>query len=70
MILTLPDNQYKAEQQESSLQKGAFVALQRAALEAREVAIQTNTAIIVLQDGVLTRITADELKKQKKLICS
>ena len=69
MMLTLPDNRYKVEQQESALQKGAFAALQRAALEAREVAIQTNTAIIVLQDGVVTRITADELKQQKEIKC-
>ncbi|MEI8209670.1 MAG: hypothetical protein WCG16_10725 [Methylococcales bacterium] len=31
---------------------------------ARQTAIQTNTAIVVIKDGVLCRITAEELKQQ------
>ena len=42
---------------------GSMAAMQRAALEARKIAIQTNTAIIVMQDGKMVRITADELRQ-------
>jgi hypothetical protein len=42
----------------------SMAALQRAAIEARKIAIQTNTAIIVMQDGKLVRMTAEELRRQ------
>ncbi|KXU35817.1 hypothetical protein AXK11_05610 [Cephaloticoccus primus] len=46
--------------------RGATAALQRAAQMAREIAIQTNTAIIVRgEDGQIRRITADELRREK-----
>jgi hypothetical protein len=45
--------------------RDAINAMQRAAQLARETAIQTDTAIIILQDGKRIRLTADELRKQQ-----
>ncbi len=44
--------------------RGSIKAMQRAALDARKIAMQTNTAIIVMQNGKMVRITADELRQQ------
>jgi len=41
----------------------SLVALKRAAKTAREIAIQTGTAIIVMRDAKAVRITAEELRK-------
>lgn len=43
--------------------RDAYPALLRAADMARQVAIQTNTAIVIVQDGQLRRITAEELRQ-------
>lgn len=43
----------------------SVVAIKRAAQLARQTAIQTNTAIVVIKDGVLCRISAEELKQQE-----
>ncbi|MBS0465990.1 MAG: hypothetical protein JSS31_15395 [Proteobacteria bacterium] len=43
--------------------RDAYAALLRAADMARQVAIQTNTAIVIVQDGQLRRITAEELRQ-------
>jgi imidazolonepropionase-like amidohydrolase len=43
---------------------GSLAAMKRAAVMARELAVQTNTAIVVVRDGKIVRITADELRKQ------
>ena len=43
--------------------RDAYTALLRAADLARQVAIQTNTAIVIVQDGQLRRITAEELRQ-------
>lgn len=43
----------------------SLAAIKRAAQLARQTAIQTNTAIVVMKDGVLRRISAEELKKQE-----
>lgn len=45
----------------SELQKDALAAMQRAAEEARRIAIQTNTAIVVKVDGEIKHISAAEL---------
>jgi hypothetical protein len=45
--------------------RGAMAAMQRAADMARQIAIQTNTAIVQVKDGKLVRVTADELRKQQ-----
>ena len=61
-MLALPSNQYNSESEETDLQKSALFAMQRAAEEARKIAIQTNTAIVVKVDGKIQRISAAELK--------
>jgi imidazolonepropionase-like amidohydrolase len=43
---------------------GSLAAIKRAAIMARGLAVQTNTAIIVVRDGKILRITADELRKE------
>jgi hypothetical protein len=44
--------------------RGSLAAMQRAAELARQTAIKTNTAIIVVRDGQVVRIPADELRKE------
>ena len=46
------------------LLRGSMPALQRAAKMARETAIQTGTDLIVVEDGKLLRISAEELRSQ------
>lgn len=41
--------------------RNSLIAMQRAAEMARQIAIQTNTEIIVVRDGKPVRISADEL---------
>ncbi len=48
----------------SPLVRGSYAAMQRAAEEARRIAIETNTAIVVEKDGKTVRVTADELRKE------
>lgn len=43
--------------------RGSLAALKRAAQLARQTAIQTNTSIVVVQDGKLIHISADELRR-------
>lgn len=45
--------------------RASFAALQRAARMARQVAIQTDTAIVVVQNGKVVHITAEELRKDE-----
>jgi hypothetical protein len=47
--------------------RAAMTAMQRAAELARQTAIQTETAIIIVQDGKRVRVTAEELRQQKAL---
>ena len=42
--------------------RASAVAIQRAALLARKVAIQTGTDLIVVQDGKLTRLSPESLR--------
>ena len=44
----------------------SVAAIKRAAQLARQTAIQTNTAIVIIKDGVLCRISAEELKQQER----
>lgn len=46
---------------------GSYAALQRAAQSARDLAIQTNTAIVLAVDGKPVRITAEELLKMREI---
>jgi len=43
--------------------RASLAALQRAAEMARQTAIQTNTAIVLIQDGKLVKITAQQLRE-------
>lgn len=43
----------------------SFIALKRAAKIAREIAIQTNTAIVVMRDNQLVELSAEVLKKSQ-----
>lgn len=45
--------------------RGSLAAMLRAAQLARKNAIQTETAIVVVEDGKIVRITAEELRKQQ-----
>ena len=40
----------------------SLIAMQRAAKSARLIALQTNTAIVLIQDGKLVRIPAEQLR--------
>ena len=46
--------------------RGALNALRRSAAAARKIAIQTNTHLVIVKDGQLLRIPADELRQQAK----
>jgi len=44
--------------------RGSLAAIRRAAAEARKIAIQTNTAIVIVRDGKIVHVSADELRRQ------
>lgn len=46
--------------------RGALNALLRAAAAARKIAIQTDTHLVIIKDGQLRHISAEELRKQHK----
>ena len=45
----------------------SLAAMLRAAELARQTALQTGTAIIVVRDGKTVRITADELRREQRI---
>lgn len=45
--------------------RAALAALQRAAEAAREVAVQTNTGIVLTENGKLLKVSAQELREQR-----
>ena len=45
---------------------GSYAAMQRAGQSAIDLAIQTNTAIVIMLDGKVRRIPAAELIKQRQ----
>lgn len=47
--------------------RASFVAMQRAAELARQTALQTDTAIVISQDGKPVRVTAAELRQKQQL---
>lgn len=51
-------------------QRASLGAMKRAAQMAREIAIQTNTGIVVVRDGKIVTITADELRAEKEAIAA
>jgi hypothetical protein len=46
--------------------RNALVALRRASLMARKTAIQTGTNIVLVKDGRMIRVSADELQRQEE----
>ena len=44
--------------------RASMAALQRASLQARKTAIQTGTHLVIVKDGQLLRISAEELSQQ------
>ena len=47
----------------SKVLAGSLAAIHRAARSARELAVRTNTAIVIWRDGKIVRVTADEFRK-------
>ena len=45
---------------------GSYAAMQRAALSAQDLAIRTNTSIVVCVDGKEVRLTAQDLIKMRQ----
>ncbi len=48
--------------------RGSMAALQRASLQARKTAIQTGTHLIIVKDGQILRISAEELRQQTEIM--
>ncbi|MFZ4647793.1 MAG: hypothetical protein ACOYNP_18720 [Gemmataceae bacterium] len=46
--------------------RASLGALRRAAQQARKTAIQTETSLVIVKDGRMQRISADELRQQAK----
>lgn len=46
--------------------RASLDALRRAAQQARKTAIQTETNLVIVKNGQLQRISADELRQQEK----
>lgn len=46
--------------------RASLDALRRAAQQARKTAIQTETNLVIVKDGKMQRISADELRQQAK----
>jgi hypothetical protein len=44
--------------------RASMAALQRASLQARKTAIQTGAHLVIVKDGRLLRISAEELRRQ------
>lgn len=44
--------------------RASLDALRRAAQQARQTAIQTETSIVIVKDGRMQRISADELRQR------
>lgn len=44
--------------------RGSMAALQRASLLARKTAIQTDTHLVIVKDGQLLRLSAEDLRQQ------
>lgn len=44
--------------------RASLAAMQRAAELAKQIAIQTNTAIVVVRDGMRVRITVEQLRRE------
>ena len=43
--------------------RGSYFAIQRAALQARQLAVQTGTDLIVVRDGKLVRVSPEDVRR-------
>jgi hypothetical protein len=59
-----PDLSTLSEERRAEIER-ALDALRRAASMARQIAIDTNTGIVVVRDGKVVHISAKELRKGK-----
>lgn len=48
--------------------RASMAALQRASLQARKTAIQTGTHLVIVKDGQLLRISAEELRGESEKV--
>jgi len=46
--------------------RGSMAAMRRAAEAARNIAIETNTEIVIVKDGKPVRVTAEELRQERR----
>ena len=46
--------------------RASLAAMERAAAMARKIAIQTDTALVIVRDGKTIRIPADELRREEE----
>ena len=53
-----------AELERNPQLRGSMAAMQRAAQMARQIAIQTDTAVIRVKNGQIVRVPADELRAE------
>ncbi|MEO6076991.1 MAG: hypothetical protein ABIP56_09320 [Dokdonella sp.] len=47
--------------------RASMTALKRAGALARKTAIQTNTHLVIVKDGELVRISADQLRREAQI---
>jgi hypothetical protein len=50
--------------------RGSMAALQRAAEEARRIAIQTGTELITMREGKICRLSPEEIAKLPPIVAS
>ncbi len=50
----------------AALLSGSFVALKRAAKIARDIAIQTNTGIVIMGGSEIVHLSSEELKEERE----
>ncbi|MBI1292111.1 hypothetical protein GC173_12855 [bacterium] len=58
-------SQAKLDEDFEHLASRALAAMERAGELARDIAIQTNTAIVMVRDGKTVWVTADELRRER-----
>jgi hypothetical protein len=46
--------------------RASFQALKRAAMLAREIALETNTGIVIVRDNQIIRVSAKELRREQQ----
>jgi sensor histidine kinase regulating citrate/malate metabolism len=46
--------------------RASLAAMERAAAMARKIAIQTDTALVIVRDGKTIRIPADQLRREEE----